>query len=70
MLFCECHMRPSEADGEFSAQLVLCLVAGLVPPYRDSAEVQWISLETCAKLSWYHKPLVQAIRDFPSVCMT
>lgn len=31
MLFCECHMRPSEADEEFSAQLFLYLVTGLVP---------------------------------------
>lgn len=31
MLFCECHVRPPEADGEFSAQLVLFLVTGFVP---------------------------------------
>lgn len=23
MVFCECYVRPSEADGEFSAQLFL-----------------------------------------------
>lgn len=31
MFFSECHVRPSEADREFSAQLVLVLVTGVVP---------------------------------------
>jgi len=31
MLFRKCRVRPSEADGEFSAQLVLVLVIRFVP---------------------------------------
>lgn len=43
-------MRPSEADGEFSTQLFLVLVTGFVPLTRDSAEVQCLTLKSCAKL--------------------
>lgn len=49
MLFCECHVRPSEADGEFSAQLVLYLVTGLVP-----------LAEILQKSNGFHQRLVQS----------